>query len=157
MFKPVARRKGRFWFSIASFEQLVAISDVRRESNKYEAFLQSSSISYPWVHSFLYFSRNTMCFVLFCKLDRALLFLCVGKGSKETSMMDSNNNMYVFACITDKHKCHCSPDKMDNWWLNAETLLSCTSALLQSALFFCWSSVTAFFNTLLSYHLPAVF
>lgn len=33
--------------------QLVAISDVRRERNKYEAFLQRASIAFPWVHSFL--------------------------------------------------------------------------------------------------------
>lgn len=58
MFEPVARQRGRFWFAIASFEQLVAISDVRRERNKYEAFLQRTSISFPWVHSFLGFLKE---------------------------------------------------------------------------------------------------
>lgn len=58
MFEPVARQRGRFWFTIASLEQLVAISDVRRERNKYEAFLQRAGISFPWVHSFLEFLKE---------------------------------------------------------------------------------------------------
>lgn len=68
MFELVARQIGRFWF--ASFKHLVAISDVRRKRNKYEAFLQRASISFPWVHSFLDFffkqkgEKSAACFSL---------------------------------------------------------------------------------------------
>lgn len=36
-----------FDLPLASFEQLVAIRDVRKERNKYEAFLQRECISFP--------------------------------------------------------------------------------------------------------------
>lgn len=62
--------------------QLVAISDVRRERNKYEAFLQRVSIAFPWVHSFLEVLRErggkSAVYFSLDKLSLANLFLFYG-------------------------------------------------------------------------------
>lgn len=85
MFEPVTRQRGMFWFTIASFKQLVAISDVRRESNKYEEFLQRAGISFPWVHSFLGFLRErgqkgSLFFFSQIRFCRSVFFLFFGAG-----------------------------------------------------------------------------
>lgn len=59
MFEPVAKEGGRFWFSVTSLEQLVAISDVSRERNKYKTrWLQRANITFQWLHSFLGFLKE---------------------------------------------------------------------------------------------------
>lgn len=87
--------------------QLVAISDVRRERNKYEAFLQRASIAFPWVHSFLEVLRErggkSAVYFSSDKLSLANLFLFYGTSFPQSlnakpKLKKKPKQLYVIVC-----------------------------------------------------------